>query len=107
MANPEHLAILKQGVEAWNAWRKANRQTAIDLQGLDLVSENLAKANLSDAKLVEATLPKATLCWADLSGADLARADLTEANLSECFEMDLRLERRHGRWWAWGSDGRP
>lgn len=32
---------------------------------------------------------------------------LTEANLSECFEMDLCLERRHGRWWAWGSDGRP
>ena len=22
MANPEHLAILKQGVEKWNAWRK-------------------------------------------------------------------------------------
>ncbi len=29
---------------------------------------------------------------------------LTEANLSECFEMKLGLERRHGRWWAWGTD---
>lgn len=29
---------------------------------------------------------------------------LTEANLSECFEMQLGLERRHGRWWAWGTD---
>ena len=29
---------------------------------------------------------------------------LTEANLSECFEMQLGLERRHGRWWAWGTE---
>ena len=30
---------------------------------------------------------------------------LTEASLSECFEMPLGLERRHGRWWAWGTEG--
>jgi hypothetical protein len=24
MANPEHLAILKQGVEVWNKWRDEN-----------------------------------------------------------------------------------
>jgi iron complex transport system ATP-binding protein len=29
---------------------------------------------------------------------------LNEANLSECFEMPLGLERRHGRWWAWGLE---
>ena len=29
---------------------------------------------------------------------------LTESNLSECFEMPLGLERRHGRWWAWGLE---
>ena len=27
---------------------------------------------------------------------------LTEANLSDCFGMELGLERRHDRWWAWG-----
>jgi len=29
---------------------------------------------------------------------------LTEANLSQCFEMPLGLDRRHGRWWAWGTE---
>lgn len=28
---------------------------------------------------------------------------LDERNLSECFGMPLSVERRHGRWWAWGS----
>jgi hypothetical protein len=25
MANPEHLKILKKGVEVWNEWREVNR----------------------------------------------------------------------------------
>ncbi len=28
---------------------------------------------------------------------------LTEANLRAAFAMDLRLEERHGRWWAWAE----
>jgi len=26
MSNPEHLAKLKEGVEAWNKWRKDNEE---------------------------------------------------------------------------------
>ena len=33
MANEEHLARLKQGVEAWNAWRAKNRRIRPDLTG--------------------------------------------------------------------------
>lgn len=33
MANPEHLAILKQGVKVWNEWREEN--LGIDPQVVD------------------------------------------------------------------------
>ena len=36
MANEEQLAILKQGVDIWNQWRKNNPDVKIDLQNADL-----------------------------------------------------------------------
>jgi hypothetical protein len=54
MANPEHLQILKQGVEAWNMWREQHRDIRPDLHG-------------------------ANFAWADLAGARLSRADLHRA----------------------------
>ena len=36
MANEEHLARLKQGVEAWNAWRYENSTIQPDLSGANL-----------------------------------------------------------------------
>jgi hypothetical protein len=55
MANPEHLEILKQGVEVWNQWRKHNSG----------ITPDLFKASLFGAILIEA----------DLIGADLRVAD--------------------------------
>jgi hypothetical protein len=56
MANQEHLGILKQGVEAWNQWRKENPYVRPDLreedlQGRDFNGINLHNANLSGANL--------------------------------------------------------
>ncbi len=84
MANPEHLEILKQGVEVWNRWREENPDTQPDLKQAELslnpvqinVSSNLINANLSGADLTGATLVGARLTGADLTGADLIGANL-------------------------------
>jgi uncharacterized protein YjbI with pentapeptide repeats len=76
MANDEHVALLKQGVTAWNAWRSRNPHVVADL-----TRANLREVDLSGANLIEADLHGANLRGADLSGADLRSADLTQANL--------------------------
>ena len=56
MANEEHLAILRQGVEAWNAWRGEHRDASPDLSEANLNGVVLGGANLSGAYLSETTL---------------------------------------------------
>ena len=98
MANEEHLEILKQGVEAWNAWREENLVELPDLlheallretdfreallRAADLREADLRKADLREADLHEADLREADLSMADLSKADLSDAVLSGANLS-------------------------
>src|SRR5258708_12025886 len=60
MANQVHLEKLREGVEAWNQWRKENPGLQPDLQG----------ANLMEAQL---------------QGADLSRVQLQGAHLNEAF----------------------
>jgi hypothetical protein len=38
MANPEHLRILQQGIEAWNQWRREPRDSKPDLTGAKLMT---------------------------------------------------------------------
>jgi uncharacterized protein YjbI with pentapeptide repeats len=115
MANPEHLAKIKEGVEAWKSWRIANRGINPDLSGADLREANLREidlnganlrytnftkadlreadlsAFLSGATLTMANLRKARLTYADLKRADLRGADLREAKLTmvDLIEADL------------------
>jgi hypothetical protein len=77
MANPEHLAKLNEGLEAWDKWRADNRDVAPDLRGA-----HLADAQLPWANLTLASLESADLVGANLRDADLARANLTSAKLS-------------------------
>jgi uncharacterized protein YjbI with pentapeptide repeats len=82
MANPEHLAILRQGVKTWNRWRTANRDIRADLSGADLSEARLSTADLSEAILTMAVLWRTRLIGADLRRADLSGARLFEADLS-------------------------
>jgi uncharacterized protein YjbI with pentapeptide repeats len=115
MANEEHLALLRQGVEAWNEWKAQHPEirpnlsfatgkgltikgaklsgvdlsrtnlSRADLSKADLIGANLSEAYLSEAYLSEADLIGANLTSADLSGADLIGANLIGANLSRAY----------------------
>jgi hypothetical protein len=91
MANPEHVTILKQGVDAWNKWRVENAGIIPDLVGADLRVATLMGANFVGADLRGANLAAADLGGADLSRADVSRADLRRANLrgADLNEADL------------------
>jgi uncharacterized protein YjbI with pentapeptide repeats len=81
MANPEHLKILKQGVEVWNQWREEHPDEEIDLREADLEGARLQEANLSRANLQKANMRRARLREANLQGVDLRQAALMEADL--------------------------
>jgi uncharacterized protein YjbI with pentapeptide repeats len=81
MANPEHVARLKRGVEGWNKWREKLEEIP-DLRGADLSKSNLRGAALN---LVD-------LSGACLEGANLRGARLIEANLSGAMLNGALLE---------------
>jgi len=106
MANPEHLEILKQGVEAWNKWREREKKRKErdkktqkqedevrpdlsgvylhepNLKGINLDRADLSAARLSGANMGRACLRETNLITADLTRADLSRTDLINANLT-------------------------
>jgi len=77
-----HVAMLKQGVDAWNAWRDKNQTLNPDLSNADLGGAQLGRAYLVGANLSEANLHGARLNRANLHGAHLHGAYLVGANLS-------------------------
>ena len=91
MANPEHLAKLREGVKPWNEWRKENRTIVPDLVGADLHGANLFEANLTGANLRAADLRQANLGGASLTQSNLENADLREAELSKAYLIQANL----------------
>jgi Pentapeptide repeats (8 copies) len=97
MANDEHVALLKQGVAAWNKWRDKNPQVRPDLFGANLSGANLSLANLSkvdlrEANLIRAYLIRAYLIGAYLNVANLSGVDLTGANLGRAYLTKANLK---------------
>ena len=81
MANPEHLKILKQGVEVWNRWRDEDPDVIPELDHADLRGIDLRSANLSKSHLTGVFLTGANLSWANLKDANLSKADIGFAYL--------------------------
>lgn len=99
MASEEHLAILRQGVEAWNQWREEHRKIRPflkmgnwdnsfyiyppDLSQADLNHVNLKNADFSETILVGTCLQSACLQGANFTKANLKAAKLRKANLNQ------------------------
>ena len=91
MANNQQMDLLKQGPQAWNAWRAEQTEVSVDLsgaalRGLDLEGADLSGADLKDADLRGVNLSGANLKGAHLEGSNLFKvlidgADLKEADL--------------------------
>jgi uncharacterized protein YjbI with pentapeptide repeats len=87
VANEEHLKLLQQGVDVWNAWREKEKGpfvpdlTYANLTGANLTGPNLFGANLSGANFAGAILGGANLKYADLTSANFAGASLREVAL--------------------------
>ena len=95
MANPEHVAMLRQGATAWNSWREKRIQGYAE----ELIAGRKGSRQLDlQAKLRGADLRKANLRSVDLRGADLSRADLRETMLqgANLMRADLRGAKLHG-----------
>ncbi len=82
MAQQEHLDLIRQGVDVWNAWRKEHLDTKVDLSKANLRSIDLSSAYFTGVHFSGADLRETNLGFANFSGADLREADLREANLT-------------------------
>jgi uncharacterized protein YjbI with pentapeptide repeats len=51
MADDEHVALLKQGVDVWNRWREANPNIRLNLAATSLNEAHLEGADLFHANL--------------------------------------------------------
>lgn len=83
MANPEHLKILEQGVDAWNEWRIENPEVLPDLAHADFSLTNLSGADFRSANLSSAHFSSAYFNLTNLSNADLIHSDFNGTFLQE------------------------
>ena len=89
MPNDDHIAVLRRGAAAWNAWRAEHGETPdlsqAGLRGLDVSGFDLSRADLRDADLRGTKLCDADLSGAHLEGANFFKAVLDGANLAGAF----------------------
>jgi len=81
MAIEEHLALLRKGVDCWNAWRRENPDVIPNLEEANLNRFNLSRADLRRANLVKGKFYEANLSQANLEAAKCDNADFRKANL--------------------------
>ncbi len=94
MADDNPIAILRDGVAAWNQWRRdrvQDRGQRLDLTGTDLSGLDLAEADLSDVILNYCNLSGANLASSFLIYTEFIYANLCGANLDGAVLQSARL----------------
>lgn len=118
MENEKHLAILRQGVDVWNEWRRANPQIKPDLrrlslssylhfrrgpragakhpEAIDFTGANFRGANLCGVSLAPIQARGQYYCIVGLTNVDLTEAELrgvdfTQADLRGAILIDADL----------------
>jgi hypothetical protein len=90
MANPEHIAKLREGAGAWNDWRSKHLTEMPDLSDGDFSGANLIGANFQGAKLTGTILRGALLQVANFRLAQIVNTDLSNAKLNwAIFDMAI------------------
>ena len=93
MANPQHVAWLKEGVEKWNARRQSQ------LFNPDLSSEDISRAlgghDREDIREISVQLRNVNLSGADLSNSTLRDTDLTGAKFYSSNLTNAKLMGSH------------
>ena len=93
MSEREHVAVLREGCRAWNAWRKeVNGSIRPDLSSENLAGADLSGFDLSASCFDGANLKGATLDSANLEGFRARGADLRRANLRNTLVDRLDLQ---------------
>ena len=91
MANKEHHAILKQGVEVWNKWREEHPEIRPNLSGANLRGELFYSANFRGVDFTETDLTNSRLFYADFISANLNNLKLEDAALAFSIFVDVDL----------------
>jgi uncharacterized protein YjbI with pentapeptide repeats len=103
VADPDHVAALLSGAEAWAEWRHARPGLRPDLSGVEVEGGQLERFDLSDCNLTGAVLSgrasfgsPSRMRWARFDNADLNGARLAGLDLMGCSFRGASL--RKTRW---------
>jgi len=81
MANDEHVALVRRGTKAINAFAEQHDDVSLDLRDVDLHGSDLRGAQLKNAKLRGADLSECDLRDAALNSSDMRQVNLRDADL--------------------------
>jgi hypothetical protein len=80
MANPKHVAKLKEGKDAWNDWRDSTSEVP-----------DLREANLAGRNFVGYDFKNLLVDFATLAGSRFANCNLEDASFRNAYGMDARF----------------